>query len=202
MYDLHEIFYSIQGEGFHSGSAAVFVRFARCNLKCRWCDTDFRGNPELFGLSAESVVARIAAAHAGSATKPMVIFTGGEPTLQLKPHPNVARAVKQAGYYTAIETNGTVRITDELFHWLDWITVSPKKYEKGLVKQLYANECKLVWTDEHTEADLLEAEEFSSAGRLYLQPESMRNTEAVIDIIKRRPQWKLSIQTHKYLNLP
>lgn len=178
-YRINEIFYSLQGEGYHTGTAAIFIRFAGCNLKCDFCDTDFKEN---YQLTKEQILNEIRQYNCK-----MIIFTGGEPTLQL--NEDLIGYLKNFGYYLAIETNGTNKVSKNI----DWITVSPKNEN---LKQIYGNELKLIF-------DTLKPEKFIKLqfNHFYLQPKSEQNIDKIINYIKENTKWKLSLQTQKLLKI-
>lgn len=205
-YVLNECFYSLQGEGVRAGTANVFVRFAGCNLKCRVepgplspggfdCDTEFTSGVQ---LDAAHLVAAILTAlppalraiehHRGVG----VIFTGGEPGLQLDAP--LVQAVREEGFYTAIETNGTVDVTDL---GLDWITVSPKVAEHAL-RQLSATEVKYVrHAGQGIPKPAIAATHYllsPAAGPEGVDPEALTWCLA---LCKAHPRWRLSVQQHK-----
>lgn len=197
MYRVNEIFYSLQGEGFHTGTPAVFVRFAGCNLRCSWCDTDFAAYKE---MTAEEIVRTAAeivrklrpTLSAGEAEKPLLILTGGEPSLQTDD--TLLDALHQAGYYIAIETNGT----RPLPQGIDWVTCSPKANTTLALRQ--ADEVKIVYTGQPEE--YLEAyRQQIRAAHWFLQPCSGQNTEQVVQYILQHPWWRLSLQTQKYIGI-
>lgn len=188
-YRVNDIFYSIQGEGRNTGRAAVFVRFSGCNLACPFCDTDFGRYEE---LSADAILSRMTerVGTIGGGTRPLVVLTGGEPTLQADV-PLIDR-LHQAGYgEVAMESNGLLEPPPNL----DWLTVSPK----GRAAVRHANELKVLF-DGRTAVGTYGIE----ADYYYLQPcdvgDAVRNaaiTQGCIDFIRRHPQWRLSLQTHK-----
>ena len=185
-YRIKEIFYSLQGEGCHSGVPAVFIRFSGCNLRCAWCDTDFSTYTE---LTAEEIVAKAQQFTKGPG---YAILTGGEPSLQVDAH--LLDALHQAGYKVAIETNGT----HPLPAGVDWTTCSPK--EGSTLTLRYANEVKVVYTGinpEHWRADI-------ESPNWLLQPldkNGHNNTTDVVEYILTHPTWRLSLQTHKLIGL-
>jgi 7-carboxy-7-deazaguanine synthase len=210
MYAVKEIFYTLQGEGFHAGRAAVFCRFAGCNLwsgreqdrasaQCTFCDTDFVGTGGLNGgkyADDGSLAYRIADLWPHHVTDHrLVVFTGGEPLLQLDEH--LIRALHALGFKCSVETNGTLKAPNGI----DWITVSPKGTAQ--VKLTRANELKLVFPQPKA---LPEQFGHIQADHYFLQPmdgdQREQNTQATVDYCKAHPKWRLSMQTHKYLGIP
>jgi 7-carboxy-7-deazaguanine synthase (Cx14CxxC type) len=210
MYAIKEIFYTLQGEGFHAGRPAVFCRFSGCNLWsgreadratsiCNFCDTDFVGTDGVNGgkyRGADEVSAKIASLWpTGQPDNRFVVFTGGEPLLQLDAA--LLDAMHACGFECAVETNGTL----EAPAGLDWITVSPKS--TAPVKLKRASELKLVYPQ-----PTALPERFANfpATHFYLQPMDgpriAQNTRAAVDYCKTHPHWRLSLQTHKYLGIP
>ena len=190
-----EQFYTIQGEGFHSGRAAYFLRISGCDVGCVWCDVK-----ESWDIhdDQQQPLSEITKAVKESETE-LVVITGGEPAMHnLAP---ITEALKTN--YLAIETSGVYPLTGD---W-HWICFSPKKFKKPH-ESIYksANELKVVvynqhdlkWAQEH-------AEKVNSDCLLYLQPEWEREQEmlpAIINFVKENPKWKISIQTHKYMGIP
>ena len=209
-YQVKEIYYTLQGEGAQTGRAAVFLRFAGCNLwsgvekdrsraVCKFCDTDFVGTDGPGGgrfcdaAALASAVARVWKWN--GRTKPYVVCTGGEPLLQLDA-PLIA-ALHVAGFEVAIETNGTIAPPSGI----DWICVSPKA-EAALVVER-GNEFKLVYPQEGAPPERYAQFAFE---HFFLQPmdspEREANTRAAIDYCLAHPQWRLSLQTHKLIGIP
>lgn len=195
---INEIFYSLQGEGRFTGTPAVFVRFAGCNLKCPFCDTDH----QLYKEHSEEEIMREIASYPAN----LVVITGGEPTLQLTT--SLVDMIHALGKHVAIETNGTKELDKKLIDSLDWITLSPKFdfCRNALVKIQRHDELKVVYgfQDMHV-YDALAKE---CPGNCYLQPcdvkDEVKNAEniaAVVEYIKQNPEWKLSLQTQKILNV-
>jgi len=196
-YPVMEMFYSLQGEGYHQGKAAFFIRLAGCDVGCVWCDVkdswDASKHPV---LSIEEIVSA-ALAHPGR----LAIVTGGEPLLhELAP---LTSALKAAGFQTNIETSGSSPMSGD---W-DWVCLSPKKFKAPLAENLpLASELKVVvfnhsdfeWAEQH-------AKLVSADCKLYLQPEwdkQAQMTPLAIDYVKAHPQWELSAQLHKYIQVP
>jgi 7-carboxy-7-deazaguanine synthase (Cx14CxxC type) len=211
-YLVKEIFYSLQGEGTHAGRPAVFCRFAGCNLwtgreahrsqaVCQFCDTDFVGTDGPGGgrfRSADELAGAVAAAWTGEehpAAQPYVVCTGGEPLLQLDAA--AVEALHRRGFAVAVETNGTRAAPPGL----DWVCVSPKAGTAVVLER--ADELKLVFPQEGAAP-----EDYEGLGipRLLLQPmdgpDRERNTSEAVRYCLSHPQWKLSLQTHKYLGIP
>lgn len=189
---VNEIFYSLQGEGLHTGTPATFVRFSGCNLKCPFCDTDFKEYTE---MSEEEIVAEVCKNPAS-----LVVITGGEPALQLTY--SLVEKLHRASKIVAVETNGTHRPPMNV----DWITISPKQaYVGDIGKQTfhYADELKVVYDNEH------EVEDYGIKAQYYfLQPcdtgDEQKNKEIIndcVEFIKKNPKWRLSLQTQKILNV-
>lgn len=212
-YFVKEIFYSLQGEGANVGRATVFCRFAGCNLwtgreedrdraVCQFCDTDFVGTDGPGGDAfdtAEDLSRAIqrhdgTSAPAGNGPRPLVIFTGGEPLLQLDPP--LIRLLHDADYELAIETNGTLLPPAGI----DWITVSPKAGAEFLLRR--GHELKLVFPQPGLEPETLEGLDFQ---HFFLQPmdgpQLEENTKLAIEYCLRCPRWRLSLQVHKKLGL-
>lgn len=210
MYAIKEIFYTLQGEGFHAGRPAVFCRFSGCNLWsgreqdranaiCNFCDTDFVGTDGVNGgkypgaAAVADVIAKLW--PEGQAENRFVVFTGGEPLLQLDTP--VLDALHARGFECAVETNGTLEAPDGL----DWITVSPKS--AAPVKLRRASELKLVYPQPTALPERFTA---FDAAHFFLQPMDgprlADNTRAAVDYCKAHPRWRLSLQTHKYLGIP
>jgi 7-carboxy-7-deazaguanine synthase len=213
-YAVKELFATLQGEGYHAGRAAVFVRFTGCNLwsgreadRARglggcalWCDTDFVGTDGDGGGRFESADALAdAALSAWTASRPrermFVVCTGGEPLLQLDEE--LVKAFHSRGFEVAIETNGTRPVP----HGVDWVCVSPKA--GGTLVVTGGDELKLVFPQEGAEPERFEAMGFS---HFFLQPMDgltrVRNTEAAVRYCLAHPRWRMSIQTHKLLGIP
>lgn len=179
---INEIFESLQGEGFHTGTPAVFVRFSGCNLACPFCDTDHRAFTTMTDEQIAAAVAQF---------KPeMVVLTGGEPGLQVSDR--LIDLLHAEGRKVAIETNGTFTLPAGI----DWVTVSPK--EGGAPILTTANEVKVVF---QAGADVEKWRAQISADHYFLQPCSCKNTTETVAYIMAHPHWRLSVQTHKYLEI-
>ena len=215
MYSIKEAFYSLQGEGAHTGRPAIFCRFTGCNLwsgkekhrstsQCQFCDTDFIGNDGQNGgrfETAEDLVKHLDRLWPEGAGNKYVIFTGGEPALQLDDE--LIKAAKECHYTIAIETNGTLRLPAGI----DWICVSPKTAAPLVVTK--GQEIKLVYPQSHLPPANFENLDFE---HFYLQP--MDQSQLPDDFIRvndstaetvayclAHPKWRLSLQTHKMLGI-
>lgn len=207
-YAVKEIFYTLQGEGFHAGRAAVFCRFAGCNLwsgreqdrasaVCTFCDTDFVGiGPDGGKFSDADALAEAVASHwpAGVGGQPFVVCTGGEPLLQLDAA--AIAALHRRGFEVAVETNGTQPVPEGL----DWVCVSPKADAALAVKG--GDELKLVYPQALAPPERFEGLAFR---HFYLQPMDGPNVEAAtsaaVAYCLAHPRWRLSYQTHKALGI-
>lgn len=196
MLPLMEEFYTIQGEGYHTGTAAYFIRVGGCDVGCHWCDVKESWNADLHPpTSVETIVA-----NAKKYAKTIVI-TGGEPlTWDMNP---ITTQLKNAGLHVHIETSGAYDVTGT---W-DWFCLSPKK-NKLPVDSAYAiaNELKVIIHNKH---DFIFAEEQAEKTNknaiLFLQPEWSKKEEMtplIVDYVMNHPKWRVSLQTHKYLNIP
>ena len=220
-YRINDIFYSLQGEGRNTGRAAVFVRFAGCNLRCPFCDTEFDSYQE---MTADDILHAIASAIGGGTANhtPLIVLTGGEPTLQVDE--DFVDLLHRQGYEVAMESNGTRPAPCNL----DWLTVSPKgnlSLSPSEGRGRLPDEIKIVF-DENTAPDevisqfsILNSQfsilhsQFSILHSqfsilLYLQPcdtgDPKRNaliTRRCVDYIKQHPWWRLSLQTHKLIGI-
>lgn len=209
MYAVKEIFYTLQGEGTNAGRAAVFCRFAGCNLwsgreqdrdraDCRFCDTDFVGTDGEGGgkfRDAERLATAVAAAWQGGPGDRFVVLTGGEPALQVDAP--LIDALHEHGFTVAIETNGTLPLPPGL----DWICVSPKAGTE--LRQTQGDELKLVFPQAGLAPESLLALDFP---RRFLSPMDgptlAENTAAAVAYVKANPVWRLSVQTHKRIGIP
>ena len=190
-YDLVEVFESLQGEGRNTGRPCVFVRFAGCNLACPWCDTDVSRR---FSLSLGDLVAEI-----GQYRPKSVVITGGEPTL-VGEMPELVAALKDRGYWIAVETNGTNDA--DWLQFVDYVACSPKSEFPDSVALSRADEVRVVASSEDVAGFCLELEERISAVDWYVSPcERGGNIDFATAkaVLARLPRWSLSVQLHKLL---
>lgn len=195
MYPVMEHFYTIQGEGFHTGKPAYFIRTAGCDVQCWWCDVKESWDAEKHPLIS---VADLVNAARGSGAS-FVVITGGEPLLHdLGP---LTFSLRRAGLAVHIETSGSSPVSG----YLDWITLSPKRFKKPVnAIYPYVDELKVVVL---TRKDLIWAEEEATrcpkGTRLLLQPEwdTAGSVPVIVDYVKDNPKWGISLQTHKYLGV-
>ncbi len=209
-YKVKEIFYTLQGEGGQSGRPAVFCRFSGCNLWtgrekdrakaiCQFCDTDFWGTDGLNGgkyKTATELAQKVKSLWPDpSVGKPYVVCTGGEPALQVDK--KLVDAFHAEGLEMAIETNGTI----ELPEGIDWICVSPKANTELVI--LRGHELKLVYPQKNAEPERYTHLAFAN---FYLQPMDgvfqKQHLQWTVDYCLQHPNWKMSLQTHKILNIP
>ncbi|MBP5573424.1 MAG: radical SAM protein [Bacteroidales bacterium] len=195
MYKVNEIFHSLQGEGFHTGTPAVFVRFSGCNLRCAFCDTQHQtGEP----MTAQAIIDEVNRyPHA-----PLLVLTGGEPSLFID-EAFVAELKQKTGKIIAIETNGTRPLPSNV----DWVTLSPKSAFEGgdsapcILK--HCDELKVVYLGQ----DLAQYEGIEAKHR-FLQPcfcedevQCKANMKACVEAVMQHPGWRLSLQTHRILDI-
>jgi organic radical activating enzyme len=192
-----EQFYTLQGEGFFAGQAAYFIRLAGCDVGCVWCDVKESWDASKYPSVSVDTLVQAALKHPAR----IVVITGGEPAMY-----NISalcNALHENGFRVHIETSGAYPIEGNF----DWITLSPKKFKAPLHANMQmANELKVVIYNLH---DFTWAETYASQVnkdcKLYLQPEWDKANEItpfIIDYIKANPQWELSLQVHKYINVP
>lgn len=192
-----ESFYTLQGEGFHQGKAAWFIRLGGCDVGCVWCDVKESWDVTKHPVKPVSDILHDAMNHPGR----IAVITGGEPLMH---NLDVLTAsLRENGFQTHLETSGSSPLSG---YW-DWICLSPKKFKFPLPEVVpFANELKVVifnksdfdWAEKY-------AAQVSPDCKLYLQPEwdkSQTVTPMIIDYIKNNPQWELSLQLHKYINVP
>lgn len=192
-----EHFYTLQGEGMYSGQAAYFIRLGGCDVGCVWCDVKDSWDASKHPVMTVEEITTVASANPGR----IAVITGGEPAMHNLTA--ICQSLHDAGFRVHIETSGAHPLSGKL----DWITLSPKKFKAPLEENMeLAHELKIVvynksdfaWAEEH-------AAKVGKQCKLYLQPEWSRidtMTPLIIDYIKQHPQWQLSLQTHKYINIP
>lgn len=194
---VNEIFYSLQGEGVFTGTPAVFVRLSGCNLRCDFCDTRHEDGQE---MTEKEIVERVTAYPARH-----VVVTGGEPTMQLTA--SLIEMLHEAGRYVQIETNGMFRLSEELITAIDWVTCSPKNEIPPQIQRI--DELKVVF-DIRRKGLVEHYEQLSPEGvKVWcLQPcdradegYNRDNLTGCIDYILSHPRWRLSLQTHKIVNI-
>lgn len=194
---LMEAFYTIQGEGFNTGKAAYFIRLGGCDVGCHWCDVKESWDAELHALTAADQIVENAEAYPGKA----VVVTGGEPLIYNLDY--LTQQLKNKGILTFIETSGAYPLSGT---W-DWICLSPKKFKAprpdiaplaNELKVIVFNKSDFQWAEKY-------AETVSPHCRLYLQPEwskAKEMTPLIVEYVKAHPKWEISLQTHKFLNIP
>lgn len=208
MYHVKEIFLTLQGEGANAGRAAVFCRFAGCNLwsgreidrsaaLCQFCDTDFVGTDGVGGgrfETAQDLSSAIQSNWDGGANERFVVLTGGEPMLQVDV--SLIDELHRLHFEVAIETNGTLPVPEAI----DWICVSPKAGTK--LQQIHGHELKLVYPQSELDPAALVTLDFAHR---YIQPmdgpDLAANTAAAVAYCRRHPEWRLSLQTHKLIGI-
>ncbi len=194
MYPVNEIFHSLQGEGYNTGTASVFVRLSGCNLRCSFCDTDHLPHTM---MSLPQIVDEVMRYP----TAPLIVLTGGEPSLHIDDE--IIKALHLTGKKIAIETNGT----RQLPNGIDWITLSPKTaFQGGNSLPCVLDRCdelKVVFTGQD-----LSAYDHIKASHRFLQPcfvddedQCLANMQSCINAVLNNPQWRLSLQTHRLLGI-
>ena len=191
-----EAFYTIQGEGFHKGSASYFIRTGGCDVGCHWCDVKESWDENSHPIISVEEIVKKSAGYSDS-----VVVTGGEPLMwNMNP---LTKALKKLGKKTHIETSGAYPLTGI---W-DWVCLSPKK-AKLPIEGVYnhAHELKIIIYNNHDfKFAEQESKKVNKNAILYLQPEWGKREEMMplmVDFVKKNPKWKISLQTHKYLNIP
>ena len=193
---LMEAFYTIQGEGFHTGKAAYFIRIGGCDVGCHWCDVKESWNADLHPPTLVDKIVSEAQKHAKT-----VVVTGGEPLIWKMDY--LTEQLSKKGIRTHIETSGAYPLSG---HW-NWICLSPKKTKLPLA-DIYkkSNELKVIVQNKHDFKFAEEqAEKTTCDCELFLQPEWSKReimTPLIVDYVMNHPKWKISLQTHKYLNIP
>lgn len=192
-----EAFYTIQGEGFHSGRAAYFIRLGGCDVGCHWCDVKDSWDANKHPLLSVSEILLAAQQYSSR----FVVITGGEPAMYDLTH--LTKALKEKGFEIAIETSGAYQLSGAL----DWICVSPKKFKPALLEVLaVANELKVI-INHRSDYQFAESyiDNVPDHCHLYLQAEHSKWSEhmpGMIDYVKNSPEWKISLQTHKIIDVP
>ena len=181
MRKINEIFYSLQGEGYHTGTPALFIRFSGCNLKCSFCDTS---HEEGVLMTDEEILQKVRQSPAR-----LVVLTGGEPSLWIDRA--FVDTLHNCGKYVCIETNGTHLLPDNI----DWITCSPKREGKVVLRE--ADEVKVVY-----EGQEMGGYRNIRARHYFIQPCSNSNIDEAVQYILKNPLWRLSLQTHKLIHIP
>jgi len=194
---LMEEFYTIQGEGYHTGKAAYFIRLGGCDVGCHWCDVKESWDADLHPLTPADEIIENAKKHPSKT----VVITGGEPLLYNLDY--LTKGLQAAGIKTFMETSGAYPLSG---HW-DWICLSPKKFKAplpdvlaaaGELKVIVFNKSDFAWAEDH-------ARLVGKDCKLYLQPEWSKAAEMlplIIPYVMENPRWEISLQTHKYLNIP
>jgi 7-carboxy-7-deazaguanine synthase len=194
---LMEEFYTIQGEGFNTGKAAYFIRLGGCDVGCHWCDVKESWDASIHPLTATDTIVDNATKYPGKA----VVVTGGEPLIYNLDY--LTKELQQRGIKTFIETSGAYPLSGS---W-DWICLSPKKFKSPTAGvAMYAHELKVIVFNK---SDFEWAEQYaqlvSPDCKLYLQPEWSKSKEMIpfiVNYVMNNPKWEISLQTHKYLNIP
>lgn len=208
MYQLKEIFYTLQGEGVHTGRPSVFLRFAGCNLWngleshrataiCKFCDTDFIGLDGTNGgkYNVQGLIDLIWSLWPDKKVRPYLVCTGGEPALQLDQA--LVDGFHQEGFIIAVESNGTLALPDHI----DWICVSPKSNTVLAVTR--GNELKLIYPQSDARPEDFEHLAFEHFSLQPMDgPDLQENTALTLEYCRRHPRWNLSLQTHKILQIP
>jgi len=194
---LMEEFYTIQGEGYNTGKAAYFIRLGGCDVGCHWCDVKESWDASIHPLTTADVIVENASKYPGKA----VVVTGGEPLIYNLDY--LTAQLQQRGIKTFIETSGAYPLSGS---W-DWICLSPKKFKSPNpavgpfaheLKVIVFNKSDFEWAEQY-------AQLVSPDCKLYLQPEwskSKETTPLIVDYVMNNPKWEISLQTHKYLNIP
>ena len=200
-----EHFYTLQGEGYHQGRAAYFIRLGGCDVGCVWCDVkdswDASKHPQYTVDSIVEMAEKGSAENNTNNSNVLVVITGGEPLMHNLD--TLTASLKEKGFQTNIETSGSSPLSG---YW-DWICLSPKKFKAPVPEVIEkADELKVVVFNK---SDFAWAEQYAAQAkpgcRLYLQPEWDKReivTPLIIDYIKQHPQWRISLQVHKYINVP
>lgn len=198
---INEIFSTIQGEGSNTGTSATFIRFSKCNLSCKWCDTEFEKFKYMTVSDIFTAVTKL--------PSKLIVISGGEPTLQYKGLVELSKLLRNSNYEVAIETNGTIPIDISEF---DHVTISPKEkvamantnQEKNrMLKQFECHDFKIVYEGQ----DIIDLNYYMRIVKAlkgyYIQPlsNSKSSMKKCFEIVRENPQWKLSLQTHKIIGV-
>jgi organic radical activating enzyme len=190
------MFYSVQGEGYHTGIPSIFIRFGGCNLACEWCDTSF---DEWENMTLRRIIREMAPWDCNR-----IVLTGGEPALQ--DLTTLSKILRPIGYELAIETNGTIEIPQDI---IDWICVSPKDqlYSSVKIRQRIGDELKVVWVGQTLD---MYDELIDGFTHHFLQPCYDENKDvgwngknflSTFEMVRNNPRWNLSLQTHKWMGV-
>ncbi|MFN4234912.1 MAG: 7-carboxy-7-deazaguanine synthase QueE [Bacteroidia bacterium] len=192
-----EEFYTIQGEGFHTGKAAYFIRIGGCDVGCHWCDVKESWDASIHPLTNTDLIIENAIKYPSRT----VVVTGGEPSIY--PLDYLTQKLKEKGFQTHIETSGAYPLSGT---W-DWICLSPKKtmpptndiyYKANELKVIIHNKHDIIWAEE-------QAAKINKVVPLYLQPEWSKIKDImpmIVEYVMKHPKWNISLQTHKYMNIP
>jgi len=192
-----ESFHTIQGEGFHTGKSAYFIRLGGCDVGCHWCDVKESWDASQFGWVSVKDLAN----EAKKSNAELVVITGGEPLMY--DLSELTKEIRSMGMKTNMETSGAYPLTG---NW-DWICFSPKKFKEPKeefyessdeLKVIVFNKSDLKWAQEHSN-------KIVEHSKLYLQPEWSKSKEVtplIVEFVKQNPKWQISLQTHKYLDIP
>lgn len=202
-YKVNEIFYSLQGEGRNAGVAAVFIRLSGFNLRCQFCDTEWTKRET---LDVQAIIERVYEACGDNPLPSLCVITGGEPTLQLEQE--LIDAIHNTGMSIAIETNGTHPVPEDI----DFVTVSPKTpYEGDVAAKVVVTECdevKVIMTEKISVETIREFERTIKADYYYIQPcdcgyiePNKKVMQRAVEFVKYHPNWRLSLQQQKILNV-
>ena len=195
-YPLMEHFYTLQGEGYYAGRAAYFIRLAGCDVGCVWCDVKESWHTDGYPVVAAAEMTNYVVKH----KSPIAVITGGEPAMY--DLTELCERLRQCGIRVHIETSGSHPIIGDF----DWVTLSPKKFKAPRSESLEkADELKVVGYNQSDFAWAeLHASQVRSSCKLYLQPEWSKREKInplLVEYIRQNPQWQLSLQTHKYINI-
>jgi len=196
---INDVFWTFQGEGFHAGKRALFVRLPFCNYSCPWCDTEYNTYKEWDATDLVDFAQKEKARF--------VVITGGEPLMN-KQTPHLVQLFKNLGFYVACETNGSMPPVEGI----DFVTCSPKKYVQKGLPEFFINPAMRFKVDEYKyviekgfDLSILDKHKDDQGAHLSLSPEFNGfddNLQTIFEYIKENPQWKISLQTHKWMKVP